>query len=70
MLVSEAVSVYGSKVAIAEALGISPSAVSQWDEMVPPLSAAKLAKRSRGRLKFDPDRYDDWNQRKQHRKSS
>ena len=65
MFTSDAVAAFGSKVAIAEALEISPSAVSQWGELVPPLSAAKLAKRSRGKLKFDPDIYDDWNTRKQ-----
>lgn len=66
MFTVEALKVYGSKKAIAEALGISPTAVSQWDEegLIPPLSAAKLAKRSRGKLKFDPDKYDNWNNRK------
>lgn len=66
MYTTEAIRVYGSKKAIADALEISPTAVSQWDEegLVPPLSAAKLAKRSRGKLKFDPDMYDNWNTRK------
>jgi hypothetical protein len=64
MFTSEALKVYKTRKAIAEALQISESAVYQWDEMVPPLSAAKLAKRSKGRLKFDPDRYDTWNARR------
>lgn len=51
---------------MAEAAGVTATAVSQWDEdgLIPPLSAAKLAKRSKGKLKFDPDRYDGWNNRK------
>ncbi len=61
MLKSKAVEHYGSQRAVADALGISESAVAQWKDLVPPLSAAKLAKRSRGKLKFDPDIYDSWN---------
>lgn len=34
-----------------------------WNELVPPLSAAKLAKRSKGKLKFDPDEYQYVNQK-------
>lgn len=66
MLTSEALRVYGTKQAMADAAGVTPTAVSQWDEdgLIPPLSAAKLAKHSRGKLKFDPDRYDGWNNRK------
>lgn len=66
MRTSDALKVYGSKKAIAEAIGISQTAVSAWDEdgLIPPLSAAKLAKRSHGKLKFDPDAYDRWNNRK------
>lgn len=63
MLTSEALRVYESKTAIADVLGISPSAVSQWGEYVPPLSAMKLAKHSRGKLRFDPDVYETWNNR-------
>lgn len=63
MLASEAIEFFGSRAAVAEALGITPQAVGQWKGLVPPLSAAKLSKRSRGKLKFDPDLYDDWNRR-------
>lgn len=65
MRVADALKLYGSHRAIAEVLKISANAVYQWDELVPPLSAARLAKRSKGKLKFDPDvygdRYDHWN---------
>jgi hypothetical protein len=59
MYTSDAVRVVGSKSAIADSLGISRQAVNKWGDLVPPLSAAKLAKRHK-RLKFDPDLYDDW----------
>jgi DNA-binding transcriptional regulator YdaS (Cro superfamily) len=68
MLTEDALKVFGTKAAIAEVLACSPSAVSQWGEMVPPLSAAKLAKLSKGKLTFDPDRYEDWN--KPHRSAA
>ena len=64
MRLNEALKVYKTKCAIADALGISASAVSAWQELIPPLSAARLAKRSRGKLKFDPDDYVGWNSRK------
>lgn len=67
MLISEALKVYKTRQAMAEAARVSLSATYQWGEdedLIPPLSAAKLAKRSRGKLKFDPDRYDGWNTRR------
>lgn len=66
MFTVDALKVYGSKKAIADALGISPSAVYMWDwtdeGLVPPVSAARLAKRNK-KLKFDPDTYIDWNRK-------
>jgi len=64
MLKADAIAYYGSPKAVAEALGITERAVYSWGEMVPPLSAARLWKRTRGRLKFDPDLYDGWNKHK------
>lgn len=66
MLISEALKVYKTRQAIADAAQVSLSATYQWgdEDLIPPLSAAKLAKRSRGKLTFDPDRYDGWNNRK------
>jgi transcriptional regulator with XRE-family HTH domain len=60
MLTVDAVKFFGTKAAIAEALECSPSAVSQWKEMVPPLSAAMLEKISKGKLTFDVEDYRDW----------
>ncbi len=60
MLVSDAVSHFGSRLKIAEALGLSRSAVYAWGDVVPPLQAARLAEKSRGALPFDPEEYADW----------
>lgn len=64
MFTSDAIAFFGSVDVVAVKAGVSRQAVGQWGEMVPPLSAAKLWKRSRGKLKFDPDLYDSWNNRK------
>lgn len=50
----------GSKKAVADALEISYSAVSQWDEIVPPHSAIRLAM-IRPDLRYDPGLYKGWN---------
>lgn len=49
---------------VAAAAGVTDRAVRMWKELVPPLSAAKLQKATKGRLKFDPDLYDNWNNRR------
>jgi DNA-binding transcriptional regulator YdaS (Cro superfamily) len=50
----------GSKRAVAEALGISLSAVYQWDELVPPASAMRLSA-MRPEIPYDPEQYRGWN---------
>jgi hypothetical protein len=61
MRTSEVLEVFGgSKRAVAEALGISISAVYQWDETVPPTSAIRLAM-IRPDLRYDPEFYRGWN---------
>ena len=47
--------------AVADTLEITPSAVYQWGELVPPLQAARLAALPNSTLKFDPAKYADWN---------
>jgi DNA-binding transcriptional regulator YdaS (Cro superfamily) len=66
MRTSDVIDYFGSKSAVAVALEISPSAVSQWGEIVPPLSAVEIERASKGRLKFDPKLYKNWNRRKPH----
>lgn len=61
MYTADVIKHFGSKTLAAKAAGVSESAVSQWKELVPPLSAARLAKRTNGRLKFDIDLYNGWN---------
>jgi hypothetical protein len=48
--------VYKTNVAVANALGITDSAVSQWGEIIPPMAAHELAKRS-AELRFDRSLY-------------
>jgi DNA-binding transcriptional regulator YdaS (Cro superfamily) len=61
MLTNDVIAHFGSKVAIARALGIGKASVSKWPEKVPPLRAAQLHKLTRGKLKFDLESYSDWN---------
>lgn len=61
MRTSEAFDAFGgSKKAVAEALGISISAVYQWEDLVPPTSAIRLAM-IRPDLRYDPELYRGWN---------
>lgn len=62
---SDALKVYKSNRAIAQTLDISESAVSQWGEIIPPMSAHELAKQSNGRLSYDPKMYRHFNRRTQ-----
>jgi hypothetical protein len=67
MLVSDAVAHFGNRLKIAEVLTLSRSAVYAWDEMVPPLQAARLAEASGGALRFEPGAYANWYSRKRER---
>lgn len=64
MFTSDAIEHFGTSAAVAAALDISRQAVGQWGDLVPPLSAARLALASDGALIFDPNLYGDWNNRK------
>ena len=57
MLKSAVLAHFKTNVAVAQALGISDAAVSQWEELIPPAAAHELAKKSDGALSFDPDLY-------------
>lgn len=61
MRIKDASDYYGSRKALAEALGLFPSAISNWDErykgIIPELYAYKLHRISGGRLKVDPEFY-------------
>ncbi|MFC3875569.1 Cro/CI family transcriptional regulator [Neisseria musculi] len=48
---------YGTKIAVARALGISPSAVTQWQEMVPEKQAYRIQILTGGKLKMNPRLY-------------
>ena len=49
---------FGSKSAVARALGITPQAVSIWPERVPELRAYQLEQLTGGQLKREPIRPD------------
>ncbi|MBS5835544.1 MULTISPECIES: Cro/CI family transcriptional regulator [Neisseria] len=57
MLKSDVLQFFGSKTATAQALGISPSAVTQWKEIVPEKQAYRIEKLSDGELKVNPALY-------------
>jgi hypothetical protein len=60
MRTSDVLQAFGNdRKAIAAALDISLSAVYQWDELVPPASAMRLAA-MRPEIPFDPEQYKGW----------
>jgi DNA-binding transcriptional regulator YdaS (Cro superfamily) len=61
MLTEDAIAYFGSKSALARALGIGKAAVSKWPEKVPPLRAAQLQELTERELRFDPSEYSNWN---------
>ncbi|HBC6265301.1 TPA: transcriptional regulator [Citrobacter braakii] len=58
MLTSSAVTHFGTKARIAAIVGVDPSAVSQWKELVPERCAQRLAEASNGVLVYDKIIYD------------
>jgi DNA-binding transcriptional regulator YdaS (Cro superfamily) len=57
MLTKDAITHFGSGAALATAIGISRAAVSQWGELVPLATAARLEKLTDGALALDIDAY-------------
>jgi hypothetical protein len=57
MLTENAVTVFLTRKSLAEALGIRPSAVSQWGDLVPPHQARRLHELTNGKLVYDPANY-------------
>ena len=57
MKTAQVIQHFGSKAAVARALGITPSAVNQWKEVVPLATAARLEKITQGKLALDVDQY-------------
>ena len=57
MNTQEAVKYFKSKVRLAEKLGISHSAVSQWGVLMPEKQALKLDRITGGQLKYDASFY-------------
>ncbi|MFG0453603.1 Cro/CI family transcriptional regulator [Shewanella sp. YQ_9] len=59
MKTSMAIAHFKTATALANALGISKSSVSQWGEHVPPLRAYQLERITNGQLKADDSQNDD-----------
>ncbi|EFE3785705.1 helix-turn-helix domain-containing protein [Escherichia coli] len=57
MIKISAIKFYGSQRAIAQSLGISEQAVSQWPELIPKGAALELEKLTDGALKCDLNLY-------------
>lgn len=57
MLKKDVIEFYGTRVKVARAAGVDPSAVSQWGELVPEKNAARLQLDSGGVLQYDPEIY-------------
>lgn len=55
MKTEKAIAHAGSPKALAALLGITPSAITQWGEEVPPGRQLQLEKLTKGKLKADPD---------------
>jgi DNA-binding transcriptional regulator YdaS (Cro superfamily) len=48
---TEAIEFFGSKIKLAKALGVAPSAVTQWGETIPQLRAFQIERLTKGKLK-------------------
>ena len=53
MLKSDVKKYYGSFVKAAQALGVSPSAISQWGDVIPEKQAYRLENLTQGKLSVD-----------------
>lgn len=54
MNIDDAVKYFGSKKKLADALGIQPSAVTQWGASIPPVRQFQIQVISKNKLKADP----------------
>lgn len=57
MYKKEVITHFGSQRAIAKALGLSESAISQWKEVIPEKDAFKIEKMTAGALRLEPSLY-------------
>lgn len=59
MLKRDVIKFFGTGRAAADAINITPGAISQWDpdEPIPELSARKYHEVTKGKLRFDPRQY-------------
>ena len=60
MTTDEAVTYYGSKQAVSDALGCGDSTVRMWGEYPPHRRQRQLERRSDGALKAEPEAWEDY----------
>ncbi|QKN82219.1 Cro/CI family transcriptional regulator [Scandinavium goeteborgense] len=60
MFKSAVIIFFGTRVRVAQAAGVDPSAVSQWKELVPERCAQRLSEASGGALHYDKEVYDQY----------
>jgi len=65
MKTTEVLKHFSTQVALADVLGISRAAVSKWGEDVPPLRQLQLQAITDGKLRPDPDVYEQLSKRHQ-----
>lgn len=58
MYKDDVIKFYGTRVALAEALGISPAAISQWSDIIPERQAYRLQRLTGNTLKVNPIIYE------------
>jgi DNA-binding transcriptional regulator YdaS (Cro superfamily) len=57
MRVSDVVKFFGNKAKVAEAIGVTPGAVTNWGDIVPSTSILQIEQASGGKIKADPAVY-------------
>ena len=68
MFTETVIKFFGSKAAVARALGISQVAVTRWGSVIPEKRAVRLERLTGGVLKYDPLLYENQDKAKKGRK--
>lgn len=70
MKTADAIAYFGTAANLADAIGATRGAISQWGEIVPELSAAKMEKITDGKLVYDFSFYRSIDAAKKEQKSA
>lgn len=58
MYKSDVIKHFGTRIALAQKLNISPSAITQWPDVIPEKQAYRIEKITKGVLKVNPSLYE------------